>query len=252
MSTVTKRPHGEYALSLLAGEMIGRFASLLDERGQPSPAQRARGADACAFDVEGTLTATQYAEAVAMFVRQQGGDIQYQLLSDHIIFTYKTCPFGERIKQTPNFCHLIGAVLWWGAARHFGYGKVIFKRRIAVGDDHCDILVYLKNTAEAESEAGIAHLSDPGSLPASTGADVPMNGTIQRLKARIRFLERKVEKLEDALEERKLIERAKGILMERLKLTEAEAMRRLQKESQGRNKKLAEIAHIIVQAGEII
>lgn len=67
-----------------------------------------------------------------------------------------------------------------------------------------------------------------------------------------RFLERRVKELEDTLEEQKLIEKAKGILMERLKLTEPEAMRRLQKESQGQNKRLAQIAHIIVQAGKII
>jgi hypothetical protein len=236
----------------LAVEAIGRFASLLDERSRHLSAHRPRGANACEVDVEGTLTATEYAEAVATFVQQQGGEIQYQLLSDHIAFSCTTCPFGERIKQAPSFCHLIGAGLWWGATRHFGYGKVIFKKRIAVGDDHCDIRVYLKKTAKAESEAGIAHLSAPGPFPKSVGADVPINETVRRLQARIRFLERRVEELEGALEERKVIERAKGILMERLKLTEVEAMRRLQKESQSRNRKLAEIAHIIVQAGEII
>lgn len=245
MSTVTKYPHGEQALSLLVGGLIGHVASLLDERGESSAAQSSLGA-------QGTLTSTQYAEAVARLIQQRGGEIHSQLATDHISFNCKKCPFGEAIKQAPSFCHLIGAGLQCGAVRRFGYGKVVFKRRIAVGDDHCDIRVYLKKTAEVDSEEGIAYVFAHGPFPASVGADVSVNETVRLLRARIRFLERRVEELEEALEERKLIEKAKGILMERLKLTEVEAMRRLQKESQGQNKRLAQIAQIIVQAGKII
>lgn len=245
MSMVRKRPHDEYALSLLAGEMIGLFASYLDERCRPMPAQRAREADACALDIGGTLTPAQYAEAVAIFIRERGWEIQSQLLTDSITFTCMKCPFGEGIKRAPSYCHLIGASLWWGAARYFGHGKVVFKRRIAVGDDHCDIRVYLKDTTEAESEAGIAHLSALSSSLESGDANVPANEMVRRLKERVRVLEHKIEELEDALEDRKVIEKAKGILMERLTLTEIEAMRRLQKKSQSRNKKLAEIARVI-------
>lgn len=83
-------------------------------------------------------------------------------------------------------------------------------------------------------------------------AGVTANETVQRLSAQIRFLEHRTEELERMLEDRKVIERAKGTLMARLNLTEVEAMRKLQKESQSRNKKLVEIASIILQAGEII
>jgi len=54
--------------------------------------------------------------------------------------------------------------------------------------------------------------------------------------------------LRDALETRKLIERAKGILMRRLNLSEEEAFRRMQRRSQNENKKLAEIAQAIITA----
>ncbi|MGB4782600.1 ANTAR domain-containing response regulator [Candidatus Methylomirabilis sp.] len=242
---VTKSPHGEEALSLLIGGLIGYVASLLDEHGGSSAAQRS-------LDAQGTLTSTQYAEAVTWLLQQRGGESHYQLATDHIRFICTKCPFGEAIKQAPGFCHLIGAGLWWGAVQHFGYGKVVFKQRIAVGDEQCDIRVYLKQTAAVDSEEGIADLSTHDPSPAPVGPDVSANETIRLLRARIRRLEHKVEELGNALEERKLIEKAKGILMERLKLTEAEAMRRLQKESQGQNKRLAEIAHIIVQAGKII
>ncbi|HEY6040799.1 MAG TPA: response regulator [Anaerolineae bacterium] len=54
--------------------------------------------------------------------------------------------------------------------------------------------------------------------------------------------------LRESLETRKLVERAKGILMRRLNLTEEEAFRRLQKRSQNENKKLGEIAQAIIVA----
>lgn len=60
------------------------------------------------------------------------------------------------------------------------------------------------------------------------------------------------ERLKEALEERKLIERAKGILMDRKKLTEPEAMKTLQKMSCDRNVKLLNIAKEIINANELL
>jgi len=61
-------------------------------------------------------------------------------------------------------------------------------------------------------------------------------------------LRREVADLRDALEARKVVEKAKGILMRRLGLTEDEAFRRLQKQSQDTNRKLAEVAEAVVTA----
>lgn len=61
-------------------------------------------------------------------------------------------------------------------------------------------------------------------------------------------LHQEVDDLRDALETRKLIERAKGILMRRLNLTEEEAFRRMQRRSQNENKRLGEIAQAIITA----
>lgn len=61
-------------------------------------------------------------------------------------------------------------------------------------------------------------------------------------------LRQEVTDLRDALEARKLIERAKGILMRRLNLTEEEAFRRMQRRSQNENKKMSEIADAIITA----
>jgi response regulator NasT len=61
-------------------------------------------------------------------------------------------------------------------------------------------------------------------------------------------LHQEVDDLRDALETRKLIERAKGIMMRRLGLSEEEAFRRLQRRSQNENKRLSEIAQAIITA----
>lgn len=68
--------------------------------------------------------------------------------------------------------------------------------------------------------------------------------------SKIRLLQDDVDSLTEALEARKLVERAKGILMDRFGLSEGDAMRRLQQESKNRNLKLAEIARTVVMAHE--
>jgi two-component system, response regulator PdtaR len=65
-------------------------------------------------------------------------------------------------------------------------------------------------------------------------------------------LRREVSDLREALEARKIIERAKGILVRRLDLTEEEAFRRLQRQSQDSNRKLAEVAEAIVMADRLL
>jgi two-component system, response regulator PdtaR len=59
-------------------------------------------------------------------------------------------------------------------------------------------------------------------------------------------LQRETEDLRQALEDRKMIERAKGILMQQAKLTEEAAFRRLQKVASSNNQKLIEAARMIV------
>ena len=55
-----------------------------------------------------------------------------------------------------------------------------------------------------------------------------------------------------ALEDRKIIERAKGILMDNNNLKEAEAMATLQKKSQNKNQKLIKVAQDIIKASELL
>ena len=58
--------------------------------------------------------------------------------------------------------------------------------------------------------------------------------------------------LRQSLADRKVIERAKGIVMRRTGLSEAEAFRKLQKLSWDRNQKLVEIAKFVIEGDELM
>jgi len=60
------------------------------------------------------------------------------------------------------------------------------------------------------------------------------------------LLESEKSALSDKLETRKIVDRAKGILQRDLKITEEEAYRRLQRESQQRRRSMRDIAESIV------
>ncbi|MDQ7028523.1 MAG: response regulator [Ardenticatenia bacterium] len=68
---------------------------------------------------------------------------------------------------------------------------------------------------------------------------------IERFKE-FRQLETQVQDLKEALETRKLVDRAKGILMDRDGLTEAEAFRKIQKMSMNTRRPMREIAQAII------
>jgi two-component system, response regulator PdtaR len=64
--------------------------------------------------------------------------------------------------------------------------------------------------------------------------------------AELEALEAEVDRAQQALEDRKLVERAKGLLMSALNLTEQDAFRRLQLTARERNLRLVDVAARIV------
>jgi len=70
--------------------------------------------------------------------------------------------------------------------------------------------------------------------------------------AEFEALEAEVSKAQQALEDRKIVERAKGLLMSALQLSEQDAFRRLQKTARERNLRLAEVAHRIVEQQSLL
>ncbi len=106
-----------------------------------------------------------------------------------------------------------------------------------------------RELAERAMEAGIfAYLIKPVSeadlLPAIMLATSRF--------AEFQLLRREIDDLKEALETRKIVEQAKGILMQRRRLSEADAFRLMQKQSQNENKKLVEIARAIITADKML
>lgn len=67
----------------------------------------------------------------------------------------------------------------------------------------------------------------------------------------IQDLESEIKNLREKIETRKVVERAKGILMEQLGISEAEAYRRLQKQSMDRCIPMRKVAEAIILAHEL-
>jgi two-component system, response regulator PdtaR len=70
--------------------------------------------------------------------------------------------------------------------------------------------------------------------------------------AELEALEAEVSRARQALEDRKLVERAKGLLMAALQLSEQDAFRRLQQTARERNLRLAEVAGRIVEQRSLL
>jgi two-component system, response regulator PdtaR len=70
--------------------------------------------------------------------------------------------------------------------------------------------------------------------------------------AEFQALEAEVDRAQQALEDRKLVERAKGLLMTALNLSEPDAFRRLQLTARERNLRLAEVAARIVEQQSLL
>jgi two-component system, response regulator PdtaR len=70
-------------------------------------------------------------------------------------------------------------------------------------------------------------------------------------KKRINHLEEEIEELKSSLDTRKEVEKAKGLLMRHLNLSEPEAFKRIQKQSMDRGIPMKEIAKAIILAYDI-
>jgi two-component system, response regulator PdtaR len=78
-----------------------------------------------------------------------------------------------------------------------------------------------------------------------------INLAVRRFE-QIQELRKETSDLRQALEDRKLIERAKGVIMKRAQMDEQEAFRRLQKLASEKSRKLVEVAQMILIAEEAV
>jgi AmiR/NasT family two-component response regulator len=80
---------------------------------------------------------------------------------------------------------------------------------------------------------------------------LPIIDVVMKDYKRIRVLEQEVNKLRDTIETRKFVEKAKGILMDGHRLSEAEAFKRIQKQSMNKRVSMKAVAKAIILAHEI-
>jgi response regulator NasT len=103
--------------------------------------------------------------------------------------------------------------------------------------------------ARRASEAGVmAYILKPVDMRQLRSAIEVACARFMELQA----LTQEVATLKDALETRKLLEKAKGILMDRLKLSEGEAFRRIQEGARQRRITVKDFASKILEAGELL
>lgn len=101
---------------------------------------------------------------------------------------------------------------------------------------------------KAEAAGALAYLVKPvneNELPPAINIAVARFREIQSLRTQ-------VVELEDSLEARKVIERAKGILMQRLGLNERDAYERLRQRARDKRAKMKDIAQAIIEAEELL
>jgi response regulator NasT len=114
------------------------------------------------------------------------------------------------------------------------------------------ILVSAYHDRELVSRAGeshvLAYLVKPiGQQDLETAISIVMSRFEQ-----FQDLRREAADLRQAMEDRKIIERAKGILMQRAELSEDEAYRRLNKTARDGNQKLRDVAQSILTAEDLL
>jgi response regulator NasT len=79
----------------------------------------------------------------------------------------------------------------------------------------------------------------------------PAIAVAMRCFRRLQSLQKEANRLRQAVADRKLIERAKGLVMRYFGLSEEEALRRLHKHASDHNRKLVEVSQKVVEAGEV-
>jgi len=124
--------------------------------------------------------------------------------------------------------------------------------KIAIDDDICDVILLVSGTqdslmSELKTQNGFVCMTKPLNKIALINAIELM----VKNKKKIINLEKEIEELKASLDTRKEVEKAKGLLMNHMGLSESEAFKRIQKQSMDRGIPMKEIAKAIILAYDI-
>ncbi len=73
---------------------------------------------------------------------------------DKIVLGNWACPFGDKVIDRPSLCMMTSNVFGHIAANNLGYAKVELQQTIARGHPGCRVVVYLRQTPDAENATG--------------------------------------------------------------------------------------------------
>lgn len=97
----------------------------------------------------------QVAEVLVDLKRRiQGGFSIVELSDERIVFANSACPFGDKVRDRPSMCMMTSNVFGVIAAENLGQAKVVLEETIARGHPGCRVVVYLKNSPQAQAADG--------------------------------------------------------------------------------------------------
>lgn len=86
--------------------------------------------------------------------RIQGDFYIVEADADKIVFGNRVCPFGDKVRDRPSLCMMTSNVFGTIGAENAGYAKVLLQETIARGDAGCRVVVYLRDSEEAQASDG--------------------------------------------------------------------------------------------------
>jgi len=116
------------------------------------------------LDLPQEISRNQYAKLIIHIKNQIGGGFsQAPSEGDAVRVENQRCPFGDMVKEAPELCRMTSSVFGGIAARNFGYAKVELRKRIAINDGRCEVLIYTDRAA-ARDKFGDEYFSEDGAI----------------------------------------------------------------------------------------
>lgn len=105
--------------------------------------------------IDKELDVASYANLIISLKNKIGGNFSRTSSEPNVVRVRNTrCPFGDSVRQAPELCQMTSSVFGGIAAGNFGYAKVVLDKRIAVGDNCCEVRIFLdpKHGKEVEGD----------------------------------------------------------------------------------------------------
>jgi response regulator NasT len=164
---------------------------------------------------------------------------------------YEVVAVAENGRQLADYCHTLRPDLVVTDIKMPDMDGIEMSMEVNKEKQTPVILVSAHHEAEILTRLGADHIMGYLVKPI-TEADLETAITVAMLRFRhFQALAREATDLRQALEDRKVVERAKGVLMRRLRVDEEEAFRRLRKLANDQNKKLIDVGKQVLDSEEV-